>query len=395
MDFKFTPEQEALRKEFEDFCKEEAKRAPESWGYTFAPQEESDEGWAYHKSVVERVAEKGWLCLPWPKEYGGQGHGIIEQVIFQEVTAYYRVPAVPILFMQVAAAILYHGTEEQKKKWLPKMAKAEIWWAEGLSEPDAGSDLASIKTTAVPDGDDYVINGQKIWTSSAHHADHIFILARTDPDQSKRHRGLSFFVNKIGPGIEFRPLAYMNRSHMYNETFLDNFRIPKRNMIGELNQGWYVMMAGRNFARANIMFPIQGKQSLDQLMEYCRQTEEGGEILAQKPVIRQRLTEFATEYEASLKLAYYVGWLQSQGKEVAGEAAACGWFANELNHRVANFGVEIMGLYGTVKGGTKWAPLFGRFQDLCQWGCGLCLAGGTTEVRKNVIARQELGLPRG
>ena len=395
MDFTFTPEQEALRKEFEEFCKEEAKRAPPWWGYKVAPQEESEEGWAYHRSVVEKVAKKGWLCLPWPKEYGGQGHGPIEQLIFQEVTAYYRVPAVPVLFMQVAAAILYHGTEEQKKEWLPRMARAEIWWAECLSEPDAGSDLASIKTTAVLDGDDYVINGQKIWTSGAHHADHVFILARTDPDPSKRHRGLSFFINKIGPGIQFRPLLYMNRSHVYNETFLDNFRVPKRNLIGGLNQGWYVMMAGRNFARANIMFPVQGKRNLEELIEFCKQTYIDGELLAKKPLVRQRLAEFALAYEASLKFAYYVAWLQSQGKDVAAEAAACGWFANELNHRVANFAMEITGLYGTLKIGTKWAPLFGKFQDLCQWGCGLSLAGGTTEIRKNVIALQGLGLPRG
>jgi alkylation response protein AidB-like acyl-CoA dehydrogenase len=395
MDFKFTPEQEAMRKEFEDFCKEEAKNAPEGWKASPSGEEESDEGWAYHRSVVQKVVDRGWLCLPWPKEYGGQGYGPVEQIIFQEVTAYHRIPAVPMHFMAVAAAILTYGTDEQKKEWLPRVARAEICWTELLSEPDAGSDLASLKTTAVLDGDDYVFNGQKIWTSGAHHADHLFILARTDPDPSKRHRGLSFFVDRIhGPGLEFRPLIYMNRSHLYNETFLDNFRIPKRNMIGEVNQGWYAMMAARNFARANILMQARGKRDLEDLIEYCRETQDNGEPLSRKPLIRQRLAGFATDYEASLEFAYYVGWLQSQGKDVAGEAAACGYFANELNTRLANFALEIMGLYGTLKQGSKWAPLLGKFQNFCQWNCGLCLAGGTTEVRKNVIAWQGLKLPR-
>ena len=396
MDFKFTPEQEAMRKEFEYFCKEEAKNAPEEWKSTIFGEEESAEGWAYHRSVVKKLVNRGWLCLPWPKEYGGQGYGPVEQIIFQEVTAYHRIPAVPMHFMALAAAILAYGTDEQKDEWLPRMARAEICWTELLSEPDAGSDLASLKTTAVLDGDDYVFNGQKIWTSGAQYADHLFILARTDPDPSKRHRGVSFFIDRIhGPGLEFRPLIYMNGSHMYNETFLDNFRVPKRNMIGEVNQGWYVMMAARNFARANILMQARGKRDLEDLIEYCSQTEDNGEILSRKPIIRQRLAEFAIDYDASLKFAYYVGWLQSLGEDVAAEAAACGYFANELNQRLANFALEIMGLYGILKQGSEWAPLLGRFQNLCQWDCGISLAGATTEVRKNVIARQGLKLPRG
>jgi alkylation response protein AidB-like acyl-CoA dehydrogenase len=395
MDFNFTPEQQAMRKEFEQFAVEEERRAPEWWIGGGLAEEESDEAWAYHRSVVRKVVEKGWLCLPWPEEYGGKGYGPVEQLIFHETMAYHKVPAVPLHFMTVAAGILRYGTEEQKKEWLPKMARAEICWAELLSEPDAGSDLASLKTSAVLQGDYFVINGHKTWTSGAHHADHVFVLARTDPDPSKRHRGLSFFINPIGPGIQFRPLIYMNRSHVYNETFIDNFRVPRKNMIGELNQGWYVFTAGRNFARAHIGIPATGKRHLEDFIQYCKETYVGGEVLAQKPLVRHKLAEYVIAYEASLKLCYYVGWLQSQGKDPAAEAAACGYFSNELNLRVANTAVEIMGLYGTVKKNSKWAPLLGRFQDLCQWGCGTTLAGGTTEIRKNIIALQGLNLPRG
>ncbi|MDY6853425.1 MAG: acyl-CoA dehydrogenase family protein [Thermodesulfobacteriota bacterium] len=393
MDFRFTSEQERLKNEFEGFCKEEAKRAPEGWIGGLAA-EETDEGWAYHQSVVNKVAAKGWLCLPWPKEYGGHGHGPVEQLIFNEVTAYYRVPALPFHFMTVAAGIMVYGTEEQKKEWLPKIAKAEINWAEGLSEPNAGSDLASLNTTAVEDGDDYVINGQKVWTSGAHRSDHIFILARTDSKES-RHKGLTFFINEIGPGIEFRPLIFMNRSHFYNETFIEDFRVPKKNIVGKVNQGWYVMMAGRNFARANISFAAAGKRDLEDLIEYCKQTHSGNQVMSKNPLIRQKLAEFSIDFEAALKFAYYISWLQSKGQDVAAEAAACGYFSSELNLRLANTAVEIMGLYGTIKRESKWAPLYGKFQDLCQWGSGFTIAGGTTEIRKNVIAWIGLKLPRG
>lgn len=392
MDFKFTPEQEALRKEFEEFCKEEAKKAPEGWIGGLAG-EETDEGWVYHRSVVDKVAAKGWLCLPWPKEYGGHGHGPIEQLIFNEVIAYHRVPALPFHFMTVAAGIMDYGTEEQKKEWLPKIARAEINWAEGLSEPNAGSDLASLTTSAALDGDDYIINGQKVWTSGAHRSDHVFILARTGTAEA-RHKGLTFFINKIGPGIEFRPLIFMNGSHLYNETFIDNFRVPKKNIVGKVNKGWYVMMAGRNYARANISAAASGKRDLEDLIDYCKQTEEGGEILAKRPLIRQKLADFAIDYEAALNFAYYVGWLQNKGKDVAADAAACGYYASELNLRLANTAMEMMGLYGTLTKASKWAPLYGKFQDLCQWQSGFTIAGGTTEIRKNVIAWSGLKLPR-
>ena len=392
MDFNFTPEQETLKKQFEEFCKEEAKRAPEGWIGGLAA-EETDEGWVYHRSVVEKVAAKGWLCLPWPKEYGGMGNGPVEQLIFNETMAYHRVPALPFHFMTVAAGIMEYGTEEQKKEWLPKIAGAKINWAEGLSEPNAGSDLASLTTSAVEDGDDYVINGQKVWTSGAHRSDHIFILARTDPNES-RHKGLTFFIHEIGRGLEFRPLIFMNGSHFYNETFIDDFRVPKKNIVGKVNKGWYVMMAGRNFARANISIAAAGKRDLEDLIEYCKQTDQGGELMARNPIIRQKLADFVIDYESALQFAYYVGWLQSMGKDVAAPASACGYYANELNLRLANTAMEMMGLYGALTNDSEWSPLFGKFQDLCHWHAGMTIAGGTTEIRKNVIAWSGLNLPR-
>jgi hypothetical protein len=188
MDFKFTAEQEALRERFEEFFEEEERNAPEGWLGRWEEELEADDKWAYHKSVEKKLAQKGWLSLPWPREYGGQQLGIIEQAIFGEVRSYHRVPGVATGTQIVAPAILEYGSEEIKRQWLPGMARGEITWCQCWSEPNAGSDLASLTTRAVEDGEDYVINGQKTWTTWAHRADHLFLLARTDPDAPK-HRG--------------------------------------------------------------------------------------------------------------------------------------------------------------------------------------------------------------
>ena len=182
MDFRFTPEQEALKNEFDTFFREEEKNAPDSWIGGMEDRWETDDGWAYHLNTAKKMAERSWLSLAWPKEYGGRELGIIEQALFSESSSYHRVPGIDFMGSQILApALLALGTEEQKREWLPKVANAESQWCQGWSEPNAGSDLAALTTRAVEDGDDFVINGQKIWTTAAHRADHIFILARTDP----------------------------------------------------------------------------------------------------------------------------------------------------------------------------------------------------------------------
>jgi len=395
MDFKFTPEQEALRKEFEDFFKEEAKNAPEGWVGGFEGRYDNDEGWAYHRSVAEKLARKNWLSLPWPREYGGWELGHVEQAIFSEISSYSRVPGIDFWGLQILApSLLEYGSEENKREWLPKIARAETDWCQGWSEPNAGSDLASLTTRAVEDGDDYIINGQKTWTTGAHRATHIFLLARTDPNAPK-HQGLTYFVcENDRPGIEIRPLYYMDRSHVYNEVFFDNLRIPKKNVIGQVNQGWYVTMAGINFERSGCGVVAEGKRDLEELVQYCQETERNGQVLARDPLVRQKLAELAIELEAARQWGYYCAWVQSKDAMTIAEPSASKYFATEMIVRLANTAVEIMGLYGTIKRASKWAPLYGKFQTMCQFYLGVTIAAGSTEIQKNLIAWMGLGLPR-
>jgi len=395
MDFKFTLEQEALRKEFDDFFKEEAKNAPEGWVGGFEGRYDTDEGWAYHRSVAEKLAQKGWLSLPWPREYGGQELGLIEQAMFNEAWAYHRAPGVDFWGLYILApSLLEYGSEENKREWLPRIARAETDWCQGWSEPNAGSDLASLTSRAVEDGDDYVINGQKIWTTGAHRATHIFLLARTDPDAPK-HAGITYFVSEMDrPGITVRPLYYMDRSHVYNEVFFDNLRIPKKNVIGQVNQGWYVTMAGINFERSGCGAVAEGKRDLEDLVQFCKDTERNGQLLAKNPIVRYKLAELATELEAARQWGYYVAWLQGKDPMAIAAPSASKYFTTELIVRLANTAVEIMGLYGTLKRGSKWAPLHGKFQTICQFYLGVTIAAGSTEIQKNLIAWMGLGLPR-
>lgn len=395
MDFRLTPEQEALKNEFEEFFSEEIKNAPESWSGGLMAMFESDENWAYHRSVAEKLGEKGWLSLPWPKEYGGREHSYFEQLMFNEVRAYYRVPGVDMWGPQIVApSLLEHGSEELKQEWLPRIARGEINWCQGWSEPNAGSDLASLSTRAVEDGDDYVLNGQKIWTSGAHRADHMFLMARTDPNVPK-HKGITYFLTELDkPGVTIRELLYMHKKRDYNEVFFDNFRIPKKNIVGEVNQGWYVTMAGINFERSMIGAVSELQGELEEFVEFCKGAERNGRPLAKDPIVRHKLAQLAIELEAAKNWAYYVSSLQSKGQNVPAESSAAKWFSSELTVRFANTVVEVMGLYGTLKEGSKWAILDGRFEDMCQISLGITIAGGTTETMKNIIAWMGLKLPR-
>lgn len=395
MDFSLTQEQESLRKEFEQFFYEEEKRAPVGWGGWIFGVFDEDDVWSYHRSVAGKLGKKGWLSLPWPEKYGGREHSYIEQLLFNEIRGYHRVPGVDLWGPQIVApSLLEYGSEEIKQRWLPLIARAEINWCQGWTEPDSGSDLASLSTTAVPDGDDFIINGQKIWTTGAHRANHIFILARTD-SQSSRHQGLTYFISEMkSPGIKVSPLLFMNKSHEYNQVFFDNLRVPRRNIVGAVNQGWYVAVTGVNFERSMIGVFAAAKRDLEDLVKFCRETRRDGSLIAEDPLVRHRLVEFAIELEAGRQWAYYVAWQQSKGKKVAGEASAAKYTISESVVRLANFAVETMGLCGVIKKGSKWSALHGTFENLCQASLGGTIAGGTTETMKNIIAWMSLGLPR-
>ena len=222
-----------------------------------------------------KLAEKGWVAPAWPKEYGGAAMTIMEQFVYNMETARMRAPA-PIFIGGLGVAVLgptiiVYGTEEQKKEYIPEILGGEVMWCQGFSEPGSGSDLASLQTRAVRDGDDYVINGQKIWTTLAHMSKYMLCLARTDPDAPK-HKGISYFIIPMdSPGVSVRPLINMAGGHEFNEVFFEDVRIPAKNLVGEENRGWYIAVTTLDFERSNIGSAVGQQQSVEELIEFAKE----------------------------------------------------------------------------------------------------------------------------
>lgn len=393
MDFRLTEEQEALKKEFEDFFEAEMKNAPPEYNESglFA----TDEGFAFHQYMAKTLGKKGWLTRPWPKEYGGVDAPLMEQAIFNEVRAVYNAPGVDIWGVEmIAPTVLLGGNDEQKKRILPPIARGDVQYCQGWSEPDAGSDLASLQTLAIKDGEHYVINGQKIWTSAAHRADHMFFLARTDPD-SERSRGLSIFVLRMDlPGIEVRPIQNLDLSHNFNEVFLKDVRIPERDLIGTENDGWGLTRQTMNFERSGSRYFATAFLTLQRIVDYAKKTKRNGKLLSENPVIRQKLAKLYIDCEAGMALGNKILWLQEQG----GMALAATMpseskvFGTELGQRMANVATEVMGLYGQLYR-SEWAPLGGMLSNYTH-APGENIAAGSSEIQRNLIAWVGLGLPR-
>lgn len=397
MDYKFTEDQQKLRQEFEDFFREEMKKAPPVYNtQELEAKFDSDEGWKFHLQMRKKLVEKGWLAMAWPKEYGGREASIVEQMIFNEVLSYHRAPGIdPFGVGMFAPTLLLFATEEQKKRLLPPIARGEVNYCQGWSEPNAGSDLASLETTAILDGDEYIVNGQKVWTTGAHRADHMFLLARTDPEK-KRGEGLSVFNVRLDiPGIEIRPIHYMNGGHLYNEVFFNNVRIHKSELIGVENEGWQSTRATMNFERSGVGNFSGLKRTLEELMVYVKTTKRGGKYLHENPIVRQKIGRLYADMEAGRSLAYKIAWNQEKGDlmiapHIASESKV---FGGELEQRLANFCSEIMGLHGQLED-SKWAILNGKMSLIYQTCMGYNIAAGSSEIQRNIIAWVGLGLPR-
>jgi len=388
----------ALSAEDEDFRQEVRSFIRTHWGLgdtVGGIAAEDDEAWARGLEFAERLQERGWLTLAWPKEYGGQGASHVRQMIFNEECAYHGAPTGGGSIRFVGPAIMVHGTEEQKLRFLPAIAANEVTWCEGFSEPGSGSDLASLQTRAVLDGDDYVVNGQKIWTSGAHRADWIILLTRTDTEAPK-HRGITcLLVDMRSPGISVQPIVQMHGRSGFNQTFFDNVRVPRANVLGEVNRGWYVAATTLDFERSGVGRFASGQRNLDELMQYCRETERGGVRVIDKPGVRANLAELAIEHEVGRGLAYHVVWMQGAGQIPNYEASMSKLFGTELSQRLARVGVNLMGLYGMLYEGSKWAQMEAQMQTLYLSSVSFTIGAGTSEIQRNIIATRGLGLPRG
>jgi alkylation response protein AidB-like acyl-CoA dehydrogenase len=339
------------------------------------------------------LAEQGWVAPHWPKEYGGGGMTPMEQFVLNQEMAAAGAPAVGGSGVaMLGPTLILHGSEEQRKKYLPPILAGEATWAQGYSEPGAGSDLASLQTRARRVGDDFVIDGQKIWTSAAHTADAIFALVRTDPSAPK-HRGISFLlIDDIkAPGISVRPLVDLNNRHYFNEVFFESVRVPAANLVGEENRGWYVAMTLLDFERSNIGGAVGAKRTLGRLLDTVAADPALCERLAASPDIRHEIAQRYIEAEVMYQFSMRIISMQNRGQLPNDEASMAKLYNSELSQRLAQTCMQVMGLRGQLSDGDGESS-FGRFY------LGMVPAtirGGTSEVQRNVIATRGLGLPRG
>ena len=379
-----SPEMAAWRQEVRNFIKTEAPKI-------FSGGEELGENSLFGrmgamKAWREKVVEKGWVAPSWPTKYGGAGMSVADQFVMNEEFAESGVPGNLGGFgvMMIGPTIIEHGTEEQTEEHLTKSLKGDVIWCQGYSEPGAGSDLASLQTRAVRDGDDYVINGQKIWTTGAQFADMMYMLVRTDPDAPK-HRGITYLlVNMKAPGVTVRPLTMLSGAQGFNEVFFEDVRVPVKNRIGEENRGWYVGTTTLDFERSSIGSAIGVRKQLEAII---RQAKTGGEAsFDRNPNVKREFADRWIEAEVAKMLSYRVVSMQVRGQIPNHEASMCKLFSSEMSQRIANLSMHLFGMHGNVRN---------RASNGYMQAVSSTIAGGTTEVQKGIIATRGLGLPRG
>ncbi|HJM75078.1 MAG TPA: acyl-CoA dehydrogenase family protein [Dehalococcoidia bacterium] len=397
MDWKDNDEQAAFRTEVQDVIQTKLPSRYENGGDWEVDRVHEDPAARQAASDwADALSDKGWVAPAWPKEYGGAGLSPMEQFIFKQEMALANAPGVGGQGVsQLGPTLIVHGTEEQKKEHLPKILSGEVNWRQGYSEPGSGSDLASLQTRAVRDGDDFVINGQKIWTSGAHRADWLYALVRTDPEAPK-HRGISFLIlDKDTPGITIRPLIDMSWRHHFNEVFFEDVRVPASNLIGEENRGWYVGMTLLDFERSNITGAITSRRSIRSLLEYL-DTDEGAAKANVTPSVRTAIADRYVETEVMFNFSFRIISMQNANQIPNYEASTSKLFNSELSQSLARTGSRAFGLYaGLWDDEDGRAPLGGRFTKSYVQSVPATIAAGTSEVQRNIIATRGLGLPRG
>jgi hypothetical protein len=398
MEFSFSEEEIAFRQEVEDFVKQEL---PPDWddrvvfwpgGYGTTPQLE-DEFQDISRDFMKKIGQKGWNSLSWPEEYGGQ-NSTMKQAIAGDVISYHRAPGGGVATAISAPTILLAGSEEMKQEYLPKIASGEAGFWLGYSEPNAGSDLASIKTTAIPDGDDLVINGQKIWSTGAHVTQYAWMMALTDPG-APRHKGASLIiVDNRTPGITIRPIINICGVHSFNEVFFDDVRVPKQNIVGNINQGFYNVMLALQFER--LIAPSGTfRRVLEELVQYANENKRDGVVLAKNPQVRRKLAEAAIEIEIFYSFYWQTAWMLDQGQVPELEASSVKLLASELGVILAQTAADLLGPYGLLDKDSKHAPWAGRVALGYLDSISGPIGAGTSEVQKTIIATRGLGLPRG
>ena len=389
MFFHDSPEHAAFRRELKEFLA--AQLPAGEWEMRNDRDHITDDQAAFTRDFRKKLAGQGWLTMGWPREFGGAGASYMTQTVYMEEMSSAGAPGAYDQGVWLAGpSLMMHGTPEQQERWLPPMRTADVHWCQLFSEPGAGSDLAALQTRAVRDGDEYILNGQKIWTSGAQDADWGILLARTDPEAPK-HRGITYFMlNMKTPGVTVRPLVNMMGSEHFTEVFLDDVRVPADCRVGEENRGWYIATTTLDQERSSINRVVMTRSTLGALIDFVRETPD----LRGRAEIRHELAERYMEFEIGRWLCYRVAEMQSKGKVPNSEASVSKVFGTELQRQMGVTGLRVLGLAGQVEPPSQYAPLKGRVERWALAAPSYTIAGGTSEVNRNIIATRGLGLPR-
>jgi alkylation response protein AidB-like acyl-CoA dehydrogenase len=343
------------------------------------------------------LVERGWIAPAWPQEYGGAGLDIMQQFIMNQEFAEAGAPQMGGMSVGWAGpTIIIHGTDEQKAEHLPRILSGEAQFCQGFSEPGAGSDLAGLSTRAVKDGDDFIINGQKIWTSGAQNASWMFMLARTNPDAPK-HRGITYFLLDMkSQGISVQPLVQMSGAAGFNQVFFDNVRVPARNVVGEVNRGWYVGTTTLDYERSSIGSAVGTRKNVERIIQTARDTADREfSQLSRNPLVRLELADRLVEANVATMLSYRVVHLQNIGMIPNYEASLAKLFSSELGQRIARTTMKMIGTYGlSWDPESEYSPNRGQYPRSYLQSVASTIGGGTSEIQRNIIAQRGMGMPR-
>ncbi|MGZ5390642.1 MAG: acyl-CoA dehydrogenase family protein [Mycobacterium sp.] len=379
MDFELDDEQRAWVAEVRRFLDENVTAALRAEMAEHGLEHQGGELTAFRR----KIGEKGWFGLNWPKEYGGLGLTAMHQHLLMSEFEYVGVPGPDLTVTSVAPMIMRHGTEQNKKEFLPGVAGGEIVFALGYSEPNAGTDLASLRTRAVREGDEWVINGSKIWNSGAQRSTHEWLCVRTDPD-APRHRGISVIVVPIGsPGIEIHPL-YAWSGYRTNETFFRDVRVPVTNLVGELNMGWTYITGALDLERGALINVGDLRRALDELTALAGDPD---------PAFRRRLAQAEADVEVARLMGLEAASLLDSGRIPSLEVSVEKIFTSELRQRIADLALDLLGPDGLRAHRTAGAPLDGFFERLYRVSPLMRFGGGTNEVLRDVIAQRGHKMP--
>lgn len=396
MDFQYSPQEEQFRQELRTWL---AAHLPADYDpRTFATLDE-DQRFAIKREWQRQLCNAGWLGIHWPQEYGGRGTTVIEQTIYQQEMDRVQAPGIanPLGVSMVAPTLMHWGTETQKQRYLRKILNAEEIWCQGYSEPGAGSDLASLHTCAVEDGDDFIVNGQKVWTSFAQRSDYCILIVRTDSSVAK-HKGLSYLlVDMRSPGITIRPLVQITGDAEFNEVFFEDVRVPKENLLGAKNQGWQVIVTTLMFERVNFgggdpMYQIE--PWLARLTALAKRIQINGHSAAEDPAVRQQLAQFHTEMQAIIYNGFRQLTQQMRGSQPGAEGSINKLAIASLNLRMAHFATELLGPYSQMELGEPQSMDGGEWSQRALGARVFTIAGGTAEIQRNILGERVLGLPK-